>query len=108
MVIKATGRGSYQRTRLTANGFPRGYLTRTKQIKGFQTGDMARAIVPKGKKAGTHVGRIAVRATGYFNIETPTRVIQGISHRHCKIVQRGDGYSYQLSLSKGRSCVSAM
>ena len=108
MVIKATGRGSYQRTRLTANGFPRGYLTRTKQIKGFQTGDMARAIVPKGKKAGTHVGRIAVRATGYFNIETPKRVIQGISHRHCKIVQRGDGYSYQLSLSKGRSCVSAM
>ena len=98
LVIKATGRGCYQRTRLTANGFPRGYLTRTKQIHGFQTGDIARAVVPTGKKAGTHVGRIAVRATGSFNIQTPYGVVQGISHRHCLLVQRGDGYSYQSPL----------
>jgi 5-methylcytosine-specific restriction endonuclease McrA len=105
LVIKATGRGCYQRTRLTANGFPRGYLTRTKQIKGFQTGDIARAVVPTGKKAGTFVGRIAVRTTGSFNIQTPCGVIQGISHRHCKLVQRGDGYSYQSSL-QGVQCIS--
>jgi hypothetical protein len=105
LVIKATGRGCYQRTRLAANGFPRGYLTRTKQIKGFQTGDIARAVVPTGKKAGTFVGRIAVRTTGSFNIQTPCGVIQGISHRHCKLIQRGDGYSYQSSL-QGVQCIS--
>jgi len=50
--IKCTGRGSYQRTRLDAFSFPRGYLTREKRIKGFQTGDMVSADVTKGKKIG--------------------------------------------------------
>jgi 5-methylcytosine-specific restriction endonuclease McrA len=66
LVLKATGRGSYQRTLLTAHGFPRGYLTRTKRIHGFATGDHVRAEVPTGMKAGVHVGRVAVRATGKF------------------------------------------
>lgn len=95
--IKATGRGSYCRTRLDKFGFPCGYLTRSKRIKGFQTGDMVRAIVPAGKHAGTHVGRVAVRATGSFNIRMPGRVLQGISHRYCTIVSRSDGYSFALS-----------
>ena len=92
--VRCTGRGSYQRTRLTAQGFPRGYLTRKKRVHGFQTGDRVRAIVPKGKKAGAHVGRVAVRATGSFNIQTPTGVVQGIAHRHCTMVLRADGYGY--------------
>jgi len=94
LVIRATGRGSYQRTRLDAYGFPRGYLTRKKRIKGFQTGDMIIATVPTGKKAGIHSGRVAVCARGSFNIHTAQGVVQGISHRHCKIVQRADGYGY--------------
>lgn len=69
-------------------------LTRQKQIKGFQTGDMVSAKVPSGKKAGIHTGRVAVRATGSFNIQTPQGVVQGISHRHCRVIQRGDGYGY--------------
>ena len=92
--IKATGRGSYQRTRLDAFGFPRGYLTRSKRIKDFQTGDMVCAKVPTGKKVGIHTGRVAVRATGSFNIQTATGVVQGISHRHCRVMQRADGYGY--------------
>ena len=92
--IKATGRGSYQRTRLDAFGFPRGYLTREKRIKGFQTGDMVKSEVTKGKKIGFYVGRVAVRATGSFNIQTAHGVVQGISHRCCKVIQRADGYGY--------------
>jgi len=94
LAIKATGRGSYQRTRLNAYGFPRGYLTRSKRIKGFQTGDMVIATVTKGKKTGIHQGRVAVRATGSFNIQTINGLIQGISHKYCRIIQRGDGYGY--------------
>ena len=94
VTIKCTGRGSYQRTRLTAQGFPRGYLMRQKQVHGFQTGDKVKAIVPTGKKAGAHIGRVAVRASGSFNIQTPTGVVQGISHRHCRLIQRNDGYGY--------------
>lgn len=94
LAIKATGRGAYQRTRLDTFGFPRGHLTRSKCIHGFQTGDRVKAVVPSGTKAGVHVGRVAVRASGSFNIQTPAGVVQGIHHRHCRIVQRGDGYGY--------------
>src|SRR5690606_12982048 len=96
LVIKATGRGSYQRTRLNRFGFPRGYLTRQKRIQGFQTGDMVKAIVTKGKKVGTYVGRVAVRASGSFNIQTAEGIVQGINHRYCTLIQRSDGYGYSL------------
>lgn len=94
LAIKATGRGEYQRTRLTAHGFPRGYLTRQKRHFGFQTGDQVRAQVTAGKKAGAHQGRVAVRQTGSFNIQTPHGVVQGVHHRHCTLIQRADGYAY--------------
>jgi 5-methylcytosine-specific restriction endonuclease McrA len=102
LTLKCTGRGSYQRTRLDQYGFPRGYLTRVKRIHGFQTGDRVRADVPKGKKAGVHIGRVAVRATGSFNIQTGTEVVQGISHRHCRVLQRADGYGYSQQQSLNR------
>jgi 5-methylcytosine-specific restriction endonuclease McrA len=92
--LKCSGRGSYQRTRLDAYGFPRGYLLREKSVKGFQTGDHVVATVPAGKKAGIHVGRVAIRRTGSFNIQTATGVVQGVGWRHCRRVQRGDGYGY--------------
>ena len=93
--IKCTGRGSYQRTRLDKHGFPRGYLMLTKGVKGFQTGDMVRAVVSKGKKIGTYTGRVAVRASGSFNIQSRTGLVQGISYACCTVVQRADGYGYQ-------------
>jgi hypothetical protein len=65
-----------------------------KRIKGFQTGDMVSADVPKGKKMGLHIGRVAVRASGSFNIQTAAGVVQGISHKYCKLIQRADGYGY--------------
>jgi hypothetical protein len=93
--IKCTGRGSYQRTRLDSFGFPRGYLMREKSVKGFATGDLVKATVTQGKKQGCYRGRVAIRATGSFNIQTREGVVQGISHRHCTLLQRGDGYGYQ-------------
>ncbi len=94
--ISANGRGSYKRTRLTANGFPRGYLMRSKSVHGFATGDMVRAVVPGGKKQGSYIARVAVRASGSFNLQTAGGVIQGVSHKHCRLLQRADGYGYQL------------
>ncbi|WP_269900762.1 RNA-guided endonuclease IscB [Paenalcaligenes faecalis] len=96
LAINATGRGSYQRTRLNRFGFPRGYLTRQKRIHGFQTGDRVKAMVTKGKKVGTYMGRVAVRASGSFNIQSAEGLVQGISHRYCTLIQRSDGYGYSL------------
>ena len=102
--ITATGRGRYPRTRLTQYGFPRGYLTRRKSAFGFQTGDLLKAVVPTGKKAGNSVGRVAIRASGSFNIQTGNGLVQGIPHRCCTLIQRGDGYGYSwitIATTKG-------
>ncbi|GJL64432.1 MAG: hypothetical protein NPIRA04_30860 [Nitrospirales bacterium] len=98
--IRATGRGSYQRTRLTRHGFPRGYLMRHKRVRGFQTGDYVRAEVPTGKWSGIHVGRVAVRSSGRFNIQKPQGVVQGIHARYCTLIQRADGYGYAVQSKK--------
>ena len=91
LVIIAQGRGRYQRTNVDAAGFPRGYLTREKRIRGCSTGDLVRAVVPGHlKTGGVHLGRIAVRASGSFRVGT----IDGINTRYCRVVQCLDGYDY--------------
>jgi len=92
--IKATGRGAYCRTRVDKFGFPRGYLTRSKRIKNFQTGDIVQAVLTAGVHAGTWIGRVAVRATGKFNIQTDSGIRQGIGWKFCRVIQRADGYAY--------------
>jgi 5-methylcytosine-specific restriction endonuclease McrA len=109
--VQATGRGSYQRTSLTKHGFPRGYLTRRKSAFGFQTGDLVRAVVTTGKKVGTYLGRVAIRASGSFNIQSATGLVQGIHHRFCALVQRADGYGYawtKIALDKGDAGTGAV
>jgi hypothetical protein len=97
--IRCMGRGSRKRTRFTAYGFPRGKLSPAKAHFGFRTGDMVRAKVPDGKYAGIHTGRVAVRKSGSFNIQTAAGTVQGIAHRHCRKLQAADGYNYHLQPS---------
>lgn len=117
LTIKATGRGSYQRTRLNKHGFPRGYLTREKRHFGFQTGEMVKTVVTTGKNVGAYVGRVATRASGSFNIQTGKGLVQGIHHRFCTLIQRADGYGYlwtKIALQTkggagtGATCVAAL
>ncbi|HEX4202957.1 MAG TPA: hypothetical protein VHZ51_01900, partial [Ktedonobacteraceae bacterium] len=67
LFIKATGHGIRQRCLPDRYGFPRTSAKGARQVKGFQTGDIVKAIVPTGKKVGTYVGRVAVRSSGSFN-----------------------------------------
>jgi hypothetical protein len=71
-----------------------------KRVYGFATGDLVRAEVSKGKRIGTYVGRVAVRETGRFNITVGDKVIQGIGHKNCRLLQRADGYAYYLNTNK--------
>jgi hypothetical protein len=34
------------------------------------------------------------KTTGNFNIQSAHGVVQGISYRYCKLIQRSDGYAY--------------
>ncbi len=95
LLITATGHGSRQMCRPDRYGFARTSAKGEKKVKGFQTGDMVKAIVTTGIKQGTYIGRVAVRSSGSFNIVTSTQTIQGISHRFCQIVHHSDGYSYK-------------
>jgi 5-methylcytosine-specific restriction endonuclease McrA len=94
LLITANGHGCRQMCRMNQYGFPRTGPKAAKFVKGFQTGDMVKACVPCGKKVGTYVGRVAVRATGSFNITTAKETVQGISFKYCQVIHRMDGYSY--------------
>ncbi|WP_420824036.1 RRXRR domain-containing protein [Streptomyces dengpaensis] len=72
-------------------------------VHRFKTGDFVRAVVPTGKKAGTHTGRVAVRTKGSFNITTRHGIVQGIHHRHVRLLQRADGYAYTTEKEAGAS-----
>jgi 5-methylcytosine-specific restriction endonuclease McrA len=87
LAIKASARENYCRTKLTAHGFPRGDC---RSVRGLQTGDMVRAGVQIGKKAGTHIGRVAVRRSGSFRVGNA----EGINARYCKLLHRADGDRY--------------
>jgi len=94
LTIRATGHGNRQMCRMDRYGFPRTSAKAQKRVRGFQTGDLVRAVVPKGKHQGLHTGRVAVRASGAFRVGTR----DGISYRHCIIVQRADGYDYGFGI----------
>ena len=94
LLISAKGRGSRQMCRVDKYGFPRAKPKGSKTVKGFQTGDMVKAVVTKGSKQGEYLGKVAVRSKGSFDIQTKTKTIEGIWYKYCHIVQRGDGYLY--------------
>jgi hypothetical protein len=94
LLIKATGHGSRQMCRTDKFGFPSRYVPQFKLIKGFQTGDIVKAVVTSGKKIGTYTGRVAVRSTGSFNISTTNGLIQGIGYKYCRQIHQKDGYGY--------------
>ncbi|CDH43351.1 MAG: hypothetical protein IPL59_22260 [Candidatus Competibacteraceae bacterium] len=58
-----------------------------------------KAEVTQGRKIGSYLGRVAIRASGSFNLQTAQGVIQGMGYRYCKVIQRADGYGYSQPLN---------
>lgn len=102
LVADQTGRGSYARTRSDRFGFPRLIFPRRKEHFGFITGDTVRAAIPRGKYAGRHIGRVAVRSSGTFAIRTANGIVPGVSHKHCVLVQRGAGWHFTTEVEGTR------
>jgi 5-methylcytosine-specific restriction endonuclease McrA len=92
--IKSTGHGTRQMCRTDKFGFPSRSVPRFKFVKGFQTGDIVKAIVTAGKQVGEYVGRVAVRSSGSFNISDKAGLVQGVGYKHCKTIHKKDGYGY--------------
>ncbi|WP_414580774.1 RNA-guided endonuclease IscB [Scytonema sp. PCC 10023] len=97
LLIVAKGWGNRQMCTTNKYGFPIKHRTRCKTFFGFQTGDMVQAILPTGKFAGTHVGRLTVRESGVFEMRTPKGKISPVRYKYCKSIHRNDGYMYAFS-----------
>ena len=95
LLIKSMGSGRRQMCLVNKYGFPRAKpKSRNKFIEGFQTGDIVKATITKGKKMGIYFGRVAVMGNRTCNISTKIKMIKSINLRHCKLVQKIDGYFY--------------
>ena len=87
LFAQAVGRGSRVFCRPDRHGFPRqNPKQRSKTVRGFRTGDLVRAVVTRGKKAGKYTGKVAVRKSGSFNIKTGTRTEEGIFWKYCSLL----------------------
>lgn len=94
MFIKATGHGNRQMCGTDRFGFPTRHRSIIQVHKGFQTGDIVKAVVTTGKKVGTYVGRVLCRASGSFDIATKAGRVSGVSHKYCSHAHQKDGYNY--------------
>jgi hypothetical protein len=83
--IKATGHGSRQMCVPDKFGFPEKHKKRAKTFLGYQTGDMVKALTPKG----TFEGRIAIRHRPSFRLGKID-----IHPKYMRCVHRSDGYEY--------------
>jgi 5-methylcytosine-specific restriction endonuclease McrA len=93
LYIKSYGRGSRQVWQTDAFGFPKRPKAKEKIKFGFRTGDWVKAIVPKGKLQGTHIGRLTTRARPSFTLGKA----DGINPKHIVLLQRNDGYEYSYA-----------
>ena len=96
LLIKCTGHGNRQMCGTNKYGFPTRHRTNQKIHKGFQTGDIVKAVVTKGKKIGIYTGRVLCRASGSFDISTSFGRVAGINHKYCSHIHKKDGYQYSF------------
>ena len=100
LIITATGHGSRQMCRTDRFGFPLTHKARVKHRFGWQTGDLAKAIIPRGKYKGVYrLGRIVAKSGSFLfappGVSGPERI--SINWKYLTPVHRNDGYSYSLA-----------
>lgn len=90
LIIKAAGHGRRQMCVSDPFGFPSQHKARHKSFMGYQTGDMVKAIIPKGRYVGTYEGRIVIRFRPSFRLSKVD-----VHPKYLRQLQRCDGYSYE-------------
>ena len=94
LIITAKGHGTRQRCRPDKYGFPKAHAPKAKFFQGFQTGDMVKASIPKGKYAGNYVGRIAIRFRPSFRLSTTGNKPFDVHPKYLQTIHHADGYEY--------------
>lgn len=94
LLIAAKGHGTRQRCRPNKYGFPKAHAPKAKFFQGFQTGDIVRASIPKGKFSGNYVGRIAIRFRPSFRLSTVGNKPFDVHPKYLQTIHFSDGYEY--------------
>ena len=110
LLIAAKGHGTRQRCRPDKYGFPNGaigygeetspslapkaHAPKAKFFQGFQTGDIVRASILKGKFSGNYVGRIAIRFRPCFRLSTAGHKPFDVHPKYLQTIHKSDGYEY--------------
>lgn len=93
--IKATGYGSRQMCLMNKYGFPRTKpKLRTKKSFGFQTGDIVKAMITRGRNIGIHIGKITIRHSPSFHLNDIN-----VHPKYLILLHHSDGYTY-LNMDK--------
>ncbi|BCL81077.1 hypothetical protein ccbrp13_35420 [Ktedonobacteria bacterium brp13] len=90
LLIKATGHGRRKMCVTDAYGFPKQHKERKGSFLGYRTGDVVKAITPKG----TFQGRIAIRHRPSFRLGK-----RDIHPKYMHRLHRADGYEYKQERS---------
>ena len=94
--IKAMGRGRRHMVQTDKHGFPNAKPKR-KNKDGWKTGDMATAVIARGKYAGTYRGcRVIAKHASVVIVPRGWQYQDRIatSSKYLKSIHRCDGYSY--------------
>jgi 5-methylcytosine-specific restriction endonuclease McrA len=102
LLIKATGHGTRQMCGTDRYGFPLRHRPRAKTFQGWQTGDLVRAVIPSGKYAGTHTGRISIRHRPSFRLNGVD-----VHPKYLTRLQWADGYDYSVRKENGAASPAA-
>ena len=96
LMVKAMGHGNRLRGNINACGvIITKYRNRSKSYKGFVSGDIVKADIPRGKYAGRYTGRITIRHTGTFSLKTTDGAKIDVNCKHLAVIQKADGYNYK-------------
>ncbi len=82
--------GTRRRCLVDAFGFPKAHAKRAKTFQGWRNGDIARAVIPKGKYAGTVIGKVMIRHRPSFRIGKID-----VHPKHLTRLHRSDAYEYE-------------
>jgi hypothetical protein len=63
---------------------------------GFRTGDLVKVVVPSGKYAGTHTGRVTIQSRPNFRLNGID-----IHPKYIKRIGHADGYAYSARTPEG-------
>lgn len=60
---------------------------------GFQTGDLVKAVIPKGKYIGTYTRRIAIRFRPSFKLTAGDKGFD-VHPKYIRVIHKADGYAF--------------